>query len=90
MCQEVLRVGDTKEAGSSNVHGDQQLELDVAADTLVFAKLKECRVVETASSEETSEMVNLGGQGFSVRFQPYHYNLYSRACDILDVGAAHV
>lgn len=65
--QEVLRVGDTKEANSANVHGDQQLELDIAADTLIFAKLRECGAVETASSEETSEMVDLGGQGFSVR-----------------------
>ena len=60
-------MGDTKETGTSNVHGDSQLELDVAADTLIFAKLRECGAVETASSEETSEMVSLGGQGFSVR-----------------------
>lgn len=39
----------------------------MAADTLIFAKLQECGAVEIASSEESSEMKNLGGQGFSVR-----------------------
>ena len=65
--QEVLRTSDTAEAGSSNVHGDKQLEVDMAADMLIFAKLRECGAVETASSEETAESVELGGHGFSVR-----------------------
>lgn len=65
--QEVLRNSHTGEAGSTNSHGDSQLEVDKAADTLIFGKLQECGAVEIASSEETSDMVSMGGQGFSVR-----------------------
>ena len=43
------------------------MEVDMAADMLIFAKLRECGAVETASSEETAECVELGGHGFSVR-----------------------
>lgn len=66
--QEVLRTSSAEEAGTSNIHGDKQLEADMAADMLIFAKLRECGAVETVSSEETAEMVDLGGHGFSVRF----------------------
>ena len=38
----------------------------MAADEIVFAKLRECPAVETASSEEQSEMLDMGGRGFSV------------------------
>lgn len=68
LLQEVLRNSNAAEAGTSNVHGDKQLEVDIAADMLIFAKLRECGAVETASSEETAEIVDLGGHGFCVRF----------------------
>ena len=63
--QDVLRNSGAGEAGSSNSYGDKQLDVDMAADTLIFSKLQECGAVETASSEETTEMKPLGGQGFS-------------------------
>lgn len=72
MCalQDILRKTGAQEAGTSNIHGDKQLEVDKAADTIVFDKLRESGAVETASSEETSDMVKLGGSGFSVRTSP--------------------
>ena len=44
----------------------------MAADMLIFGKLQECGAVETASSEETTEMKPLGGQGFSVSTAPVY------------------
>ena len=40
------------------------------ADTLIFSHLRQSGAVETASSEETSEMVEMGGKGFAVAFDP--------------------
>jgi len=39
----------------------------VAADAIVFERMRECGAVETASSEEKPELVPLGGSGYSVR-----------------------
>jgi len=59
-------------AGSSglNAFGDQQLKADLAADTVMFRKLRECGAVQTASSEENTAMEPMGGTGFSVAFDP--------------------
>ncbi len=42
-------------------------QADVAADAIVFERMRECGAVETASSEEKPELVPLGGSGYSVR-----------------------
>ncbi len=65
-----IRTADTGSAGSTNTFGEEQLTLDVLADQIMFAQLKESGVVATASSEEQAEAVALGGEGFSVAFDP--------------------
>lgn len=54
-----------------NVFGDQQLELDVTADTILMDALRLCGAVHTASSEETpvEVLMNEGGR-LSVAFDP--------------------
>ena len=42
------------------------LQADVQADRIVFDKLRACGAVATASSEEQSDMLDMGGSGFSV------------------------
>ena len=43
------------------------LQVDVAADDLVFQALRSSGAVATASSEERPEEIDLGGHGYSVR-----------------------
>ena len=40
------------------------------ADKIIFDDLRSSNAVATASSEETSDMVDLGGEGYSVAFDP--------------------
>lgn len=71
---ETLRTGDAHtKSGIENTFGDEQLHLDVITNELAFEELKGCGLVATASSEETPEEVDLGGDavdGFSVGFDP--------------------
>ena len=62
-----LRTPGVTETGSRNTFGDKQLEADLQTDRIVFDRLRACGAVETASSEESSDMHALGGSGFSVR-----------------------
>jgi len=55
---------------TQNDFGDHQLQIDVTSDKAVFKHLKNCGKVETASSEETTDEVKLGGSGYSVAFDP--------------------
>jgi fructose-1,6-bisphosphatase len=63
---EAVDAGDDGSSGV-NAFGDRQLKADVAADTVLFQKLRECGAVEIASSEENTAMVPMGGSGYSVR-----------------------
>ena len=56
--------------GTTNTFGDAQLHVDVKADEYMFECLKESGVVSIASSEENPTEVDLGGEGFSVAFDP--------------------
>ncbi len=62
-----LRTPGVTETGSTNTFGDKQLEADVQTDRIVFECLRASGAVETASSEESSDMHPMGGSGFSVR-----------------------
>ncbi len=62
-----LRTPGVTETGSTNTFGDKQLEADVQTDRIVFERLQASDAVETASSEESSDMHAMGGNGFSVR-----------------------
>ena len=74
-----MKTTGAQEAGTSNIHGDAQLEVDTAADRIIFSRLRDSGAVETASSEETSDMINLNGKGFSVSFLN-HSLLYIDHC----------
>ncbi len=65
-----IRTAETGKAGSTNTFGEEQLTLDVLADQIIFTQLKKSGVIATASSEEQAEAVALGGEGFSVAFDP--------------------
>ncbi|PSC76933.1 Sedoheptulose-1,7-chloroplastic [Micractinium conductrix] len=67
---DTLRTASVAEIGTSNALGDKQLVADVAADRCVFDALQECGAVELASSEEQPADVEMGGQGYSVAFDP--------------------
>jgi sedoheptulose-bisphosphatase len=66
----LIRTAETGKAGTKNEFGEEQLTLDVLADNLIFAKLKDSGVIANASSEEQAEAVDLGGIGFSAAFDP--------------------
>ncbi|KAA6423489.1 MAG: sedoheptulose-bisphosphatase precursor [Trebouxia sp. A1-2] len=46
------------------------LQIDVESDEVVFNHLRACGMVKSASSEEQTECQDLGGQGYSVAFDP--------------------
>lgn len=57
-------------AGTQNRFGDDQLEIDVTTDRVVFDCLKQSGACSCASSEETPSEVALPGEGYSVAFDP--------------------
>lgn len=59
-----------KMKGSFNDFGDQQLQIDLLADHLLFKALSACGVCEVAASEESPQEANLDGKGYSVAFDP--------------------
>ena len=50
--------------------GDEQLAIDIVANSVIFANLKASGVIATASSEETPVEDALGGIGYSTAFDP--------------------
>jgi hypothetical protein len=59
-----------KSLDTQNSFGDEQLNVDVLSNHIIFKYLKDTGLVSTASSEETPEETLLGGHGFSVAFDP--------------------
>jgi len=58
------------QAGTENSFGDNQLEVDLKTDEIVFRNLRESGACTFGSSEETVEEVSLGGDGYGVAFDP--------------------
>jgi sedoheptulose-bisphosphatase len=56
--------------GSTNLFGDNQLDVDVKTDAVVFQNLQASGLVALASSEEQPTYVECGGENFSVGFDP--------------------
>lgn len=56
--------------GTQNTFGDQQLDVDVKADAVIFHNLKESKLVHVAASEENPLEITCNGEGFSVAFDP--------------------
>jgi sedoheptulose-bisphosphatase len=56
--------------GTVNEFGDNQLDVDVKSDQLLFDYLRNSSVVAIASSEEEPHEIQCGGVGYSVAFDP--------------------
>lgn len=58
--------------GSQNVFGDNQLDVDVKTDAVMFEAMKDSGVVHVAASEENPVEIDCGGvgDGYSVAFDP--------------------
>ena len=68
-----LRAGDqysTEQVGTQNTFGDNQLDVDVKTDNVLFAALKASGAVHVASSEENPVEIPCGGVGYSAGFDP--------------------
>ncbi|EFJ46302.1 hypothetical protein VOLCADRAFT_62795, partial [Volvox carteri f. nagariensis] len=65
-----LRSAGSSYSGSTNAFGDQQLEVDVQVDRLIFERLASCSAVQGAGSEEQPEIRTLSGSGYTVVFDP--------------------
>tara|TARA_A100001035_G_C27748062_1_gene485009 strand:+ start:331 stop:1353 length:1023 start_codon:yes stop_codon:yes gene_type:complete len=68
-----LRAGDqysTEQVGTQNAFGDNQLDVDVKTDVVLFDALKNSGVVKVGSSEENPVEVPCGGTGYSAGFDP--------------------
>lgn len=66
-----IRTGDLGVAGTSNLYGEKQLELDVLSDRIFRKRLIHTGVVSTIASEETDEIINVNLNGkYSVAYDP--------------------
>ncbi|GLC33121.1 hypothetical protein PLESTB_000368200 [Pleodorina starrii] len=66
----ILRSAGSDYSGSTNAFGDEQLEVDVQVDRLIFERLASCSAVQGAGSEEQPEIRSLPGSGYTVVFDP--------------------
>lgn len=72
-CKEIaykIRTASCDKMACFNEFGDEQLAIDLLANTVIFENLKEAGSVATASSEETPTEDPIGGSGYSVAFDP--------------------
>jgi fructose-1,6-bisphosphatase I len=68
-----IRTGDLGVAGTSNLYGEQQLELDVLADRILRKRLDHSRVVANMMSEEMDSILPISPDcdgKYSVAFDP--------------------
>ncbi len=68
-----ISTGDLGVAGTSNLYGEQQLELDVLADRILRKRLDHSRVVANMMSEEMDEIIPVSPDfdgKYSVAFDP--------------------
>ena len=56
--------------GTQNDFGDNQLDVDLQTDKVLFDHLKDCGVVAKASSEENPTEISCNGSGYCVAFDP--------------------
>lgn len=72
-CKEIaykVRTASCDKMACFNEFGDEQLAIDILANNVIFQNLKSCGAVATASSEETPVEDPMGGEGYSVAFDP--------------------
>eukprot|EP00752_Nemacystus_decipiens_P007732 g6913.t1 len=72
-CKEIaykIRTASCDKMACFNEFGDEQLAIDVLANNVIFENLKASGCCATASSEETPVEDPMGGEGYSVAFDP--------------------
>jgi sedoheptulose-bisphosphatase len=72
-CKEIaykIRTASCDKMACFNEFGDEQLAIDILANNVLFQNLRDSGVVATASSEETPTEDPMGGEGYSVAFDP--------------------
>lgn len=57
-----------------------QPQADLHADELIFKRLHSCPAVETASSEEQSDILPMGGQGYTVSISTPSIACFLQGC----------
>ena len=68
-----IRTGDLGVAGTSNLYGEQQLELDVLSDRIIQKRLMFSGVIANMASEEMDEIIPVThptNRRYSVAFDP--------------------
>jgi fructose-1,6-bisphosphatase I len=68
-----IRTGDLGVAGTSNLYGEQQLELDVLSDRIIQKRLMYSGVIAKMASEEVDEVVEVTVRNngrYSIAFDP--------------------
>lgn len=68
-----IRTGDLGVAGTSNLYGEQQLELDVLSDRIIQKRLMHSGVVAKMASEEVDELIEVtvpNNGRYSIAFDP--------------------
>ncbi len=68
-----IRTGDLGVAGTSNLYGEQQLELDVLSDRIIQKRLMYSGVIAKMASEEVDEVVDVtvpNNGRYSIAFDP--------------------
>merc|ERR1711871_1079937 len=65
-----VRTASCNKTACTNSFGDEQLAVDMLADKILFETLQYSQVCEQACSEEVPEPLDMGGEGYSVAFDP--------------------
>eukprot|EP01134_Creolimax_fragrantissima_P007555 CFRG7555T1 len=65
-----VRTASFKKVNTQNEFGDQQLAIDLLCDKIIFDSLRASGACATASSEERPTEAIMGGNGYSVAFDP--------------------
>ncbi|MCD6525460.1 MAG: class 1 fructose-bisphosphatase [Desulfuromonas sp.] len=68
-----IRTGDLGVAGTSNLYGEEQLELDVLSDRILQKRLKSSGVVSSVVSEENNDIMQFNCENdvcYSVAYDP--------------------
>lgn len=66
----VVRIGDTGQAGTKNVYGEEQIALDVLSNNIMLEELKKNSDIGVVASEEMDGEVKFGDGEYAVAFDP--------------------
>ncbi|MBU1152004.1 fructose-1,6-bisphosphatase [Patescibacteria group bacterium] len=66
----LVKLGKIGKAGTENVFGEEQLELDVESDEIIQKYMKECEQVGLIASEELPDEIKVGDGEYGVCYDP--------------------